>query len=63
MEVDNGMTEEELVESAAARGVKVYGLSRYCSRDIDMNRILLGYAGITEEGRRGVELLFKAWFD
>ncbi len=64
VEVDNGMTEEELVESAAAQGVKVYGLSRYCSRDIDMNRILLGYAGITEEEiEKGVELLFKAWFD
>ena len=62
VEVDNGMTERELVESAAAQGVKVYGLSSYCSRERDINRILLGYANITEEEiEEGIELLFRAW--
>lgn len=62
VEVDNGMTEKELVESAADAGVKVYGLSRYCSRERDINRILIGYADITEEEiEEGMELLFRAW--
>lgn len=63
IEVNNGMTEEELIISAENFGVKVYGLSTYyIDKNKDTRKILLGYANMTEnEIKNGMELLFKAW--
>ena len=46
----NGMTEEELIQRAAAEDVRVYGLSDYRIRKTGDGRptILLGYANMTE---------------
>lgn len=58
------VTEEELIQKAAEKGVKVYGLSQYYI-DTPGNRptILLGYANISEEKiKKAVALLEEAWF-
>lgn len=57
----NGMTEKELVESAAAQNIKVYPVSSY-GRNDDQT-VLLGFAVLSvEEIRKAVELLQNAWF-
>lgn len=63
IEVNNGMTEEELIRSAEAHGVRVYGLSRYYTGKRRGNcRILLGYANMKEkEIEEGMEILYRAW--
>lgn len=65
LRVDNGMNEEQLVSSAAAQGVKVYGISSYyLSADPlpEPPRILLGFAAMEEEDiSAAVSLLHKAW--
>ena len=62
VKVNNHMTEEELVESAKEQSVRVYGLSRYCSKNRDLNRILLGYANMSDsEIVKGIQRLSKAW--
>lgn len=66
LQIDNKMTEEELVSSALLNGVKVYGISRYYldnTYNEKLPRILLGFAAIEEsEIKKAILLLKKAWF-
>ncbi|MCX7614455.1 MAG: PLP-dependent aminotransferase family protein [Clostridiales bacterium] len=66
IEVQNGMSEAELIVSAREASVKVYGLSQYCSSGQYINHkptILLGYATMTQiEIAEAAKLLQKAWF-
>ena len=65
MEVDNGMNEKQLVDSASEQDVKVYGLSEYYSfgnEKVPKSSIVAGYSGLDEkEILEGVEYLEKAW--
>lgn len=58
------VTEEELIQKAAGKGVKVYGLSQYyIDTPGNSPTILLGYANISEEKiKKAVALLEEAWF-
>ncbi len=59
-----GMTEEELIQKAKTRGVKVYGLSEYYVEPEEEHAatILLGYANMSEEKiEEAVEILKQAW--
>lgn len=60
------MTEKELVERAAAEGVKVYGLSSFCVGKIPADwkeeTIVLGYAALSKtQITEGAKRLKKAW--
>ncbi len=57
------LQESELVERAAAQGVEVHPLSRYCHRAAPLpSTVVLGYAGLREEElAQASELLKKAW--
>ncbi len=59
----NGMGERELVQRAAGRGVRVYGLSESMVEEApDSRTVLLGFGGLkSEEIREGVALLREAW--
>ena len=61
----DGMEERELVERAADRGVRVYGLSSYDIRPGGAEKsstVVLGYANLGEEEiRLGARLLTEAW--
>ena len=61
----DGRSEEELIQKAAEKGVKVYGLSEYYvdgKEDTEETVILLGYANMNEEKiREAVKLLNEAW--
>lgn len=66
LHMENGMNEQELIASAAANGVRVYGLSRYyigaatCS--CPPATVILGYAGIpSEQLTAAVAALERAW--
>ena len=69
LKVENGMSEEELVKSAASLGVGLHGLSEYTLKNAPCPIskgatpcLVLGYNGITEEQiAKGVSLLEKAW--
>lgn len=64
LRVENGMSETQLVASALAAGVKVYGLSGYCSEpaDVSGSHIVLGYAGFPPDDiADAVARLAKAW--
>ena len=56
--------EQQLLEKAAEKKVRVYGLSGFYmerAQAKEMSTIILGYAGLTEEEiRKGVDLLRKA---
>lgn len=60
-----GLSESELVERAAAAGVRIRGLSEYFSKGIQSNpqsTVLLGYSNLTEEDiSKAVALLDLAW--
>lgn len=59
-----GTSEEELVERARRKGVRVYGLSDYqiSSRNSRCPTILLGYANLSEEQiRDAVRILAECW--
>lgn len=59
--VNNGMTEQELIEKAGQYNSKVYPLSAYGSHD--NKTVLLGYATLTEEEiADAVQMLVQAWF-
>ena len=66
VEIDNGMSEEELLERAHNAGIKVYSL-RGCyiedkKVDNDVPVIILGYARLkVEEICKGLEQLKKVW--
>lgn len=61
----DGRSEEELIQRAAEKGVKVYGLSEYYvdgKEKAGETVILLGYANMNEEKiREAVKLLGEAW--
>lgn len=62
--VNNGMTEEELVQKAVKANIKIYPLSTY-SLEIETElppKIVLGFAGIPEdELESAVQLLLTSW--
>lgn len=65
LEVNNHMSETELIEEAEKFGVKVYPTSVYYEKkeSILSTMILLGFGGVTEqEIDQGIQLLNKAWF-
>ncbi|PLR95053.1 MocR-like pyridoxine biosynthesis transcription factor PdxR [Bacillus sp. T33-2] len=58
------MKEEELINAALKRGVRVYPLSIYYdgSQDYQEPRVLLGFGGLSEaEMEKGIRLLKEAW--
>jgi len=57
------LREEELVERAAAQGVRVHPLSQYCHQvPPPPSTVVLGYAGLSEEDLvQAAALLKKAW--
>lgn len=61
----DGRSEKELIQRAAEKGVKVYGLSEYYVDGKEKEGetvILLGYANMNEENiREAVKLLGEAW--
>lgn len=65
LHMENGMTENELIEAAAANGVRVYGLSRYYIGSVSAcppATVVLGYAGIpSEQISSAVSALERAW--
>lgn len=65
LHMENGMNEQELVASAAAHGVRVYGLSSYyigASSTCPPATVILGYAGIpSEQLTQAVDVLAQAW--
>lgn len=64
LRVKNGLSEDELVRYAAAKGVRVYGLSAYYAPGSSPERatVILGYAGIDSSCfREAVALLSSAW--
>lgn len=65
LEVENDMSEIELIERAAEYGVRVYPTSVYYElREPDISpMILLGFGGLTDqEIVQGIQLLREAWF-
>ncbi len=65
LHMENGMNEQQLIASAAAKGVRVYGLSSYyigTSAACPPATVLLGYAGIpSEQLTAAVDALAQAW--
>lgn len=65
LHMDNGMTESELIASAARAGVRVYGLSGYyvdTAVSCPPATVILGYAGIaSEQLEEAVTALARAW--
>lgn len=62
--VNNGMSEEELVQKASEAALKIYPLSSYSleKKSVDLPKIILGYAGIPEnELEEAVQLLLESW--
>jgi GntR family transcriptional regulator/MocR family aminotransferase len=68
LEVDNGMSEDELIESAKNKGTRVFGYSQYYFSEDKANkdkvpRLLLGFSSIRNEDiHKAVETLRNAWF-
>ncbi|MBM7694198.1 GntR family transcriptional regulator/MocR family aminotransferase [Peribacillus deserti] len=62
--VDNGLTEEELINKAASANIRIYGLSKYSllQREEKIPSIVLGFAGIPQEDlETGIGLLLESW--
>ena len=59
----NGEPEENLIRKAAAKGVKVYGLSdSFIDKNADSSTVILGYGGMSQEDMcTGIERLTQAW--
>ena len=61
----NGMSEEEMLDSAEKMGVKVYPISKYFVKGVPkkyQSTVLLGYASLSKKDiLNGAELLKKAW--
>ena len=60
----NGLTERELIERAAKRDIRVYGLSDYMIQGTKetSRTVLLGYANLTEEQiKEAVRILADCW--
>lgn len=66
IQVQNGMTEAELLEAAAGAGVKVYPTSNYWGEPAeaqDVAALLLGFGGLSEHDiEDGIARLHDAWF-
>ena len=65
LEPNNNMSEEELIESAEKKRVKVYPVSIYYENPpaTEKSMVLLGFAGLDEnEIYEGITLLQHAWF-
>lgn len=62
--VRNGMTQSELLASAAGKGAKVYGTSRmWFSRPAPEEHVMVGFSAIAlEDIEPGVRALREAWF-
>lgn len=66
LKVKNGMTEEELIQAAHKRKIKIYPTSIYYDDSLttEFPIILLGFGGIKEiEIEKGIKILKNAWFD
>ena len=65
VEVHNGMTQAQLLESAQAQGATVYGTQRYFWPDkhAPENFVMVGFSAIDREDiLPGVQALRRAWF-
>ncbi|MGE7689862.1 PLP-dependent aminotransferase family protein [Lysinibacillus sp. NPDC097214] len=65
VEPNNSMSEDELIETAKMKGVKVYPVSIFYANPPEKQtaKVLLGFANIDEEKiYKGIELLKNAWF-
>lgn len=65
LQINNGMSEEQLISSAKEYGVKVYGLSDNYIEGVNANKeaIILGFAQINKNMiTEGIKRLEKAWF-
>lgn len=63
LKINNCMIEQELIDSALSKGVKVYPCSiHYCGKDKIDSKLLLGFGGLNEyEIKHGIELLARSW--
>lgn len=61
----NGMTEQDAIQRAAQKGIRVYGLSAYFVGEVhqkETDTVILGYANLAEdEIRSAAALLKEAW--
>ncbi|MCT8977034.1 PLP-dependent aminotransferase family protein [Clostridium sp. CX1] len=65
LKVKNGMTEEELIQSAHKMKVKVYPTSIYYNESVtnEFPMVLLGFGGLTAlQIEEGIQILKKVWF-
>jgi GntR family transcriptional regulator/MocR family aminotransferase len=65
LEVHNGMTEKELIESAKKVDVKVYSVSKYWFnlQSYSNNMVLIGFSSLSEaEIISGIRRLASVWF-
>ena len=64
LDVNNGMTEDELIAAARKNGVRVYGLSENFNSGAEIYRsgIILGFAIVNKEQiEEGIKRLKEAW--
>lgn len=65
MNINNGMTEQKLVNSAKKQGVRIYGLSEYYhvkNYNIPLSTVVIGYSSLShEEIIEAINRLEKAW--
>ncbi len=61
----NGLSEEEMISSAEANGVRVYPISKYFVNGVPpkyKSTVLIGYAELSEKKIiKGIEILKRAW--
>ncbi|HEY8911094.1 MAG TPA: PLP-dependent aminotransferase family protein [Desulfosporosinus sp.] len=62
--VGNSLNEEELINRAQERDIRLFPLSKtYLHKDGQNSRIILGFGSIdSHEIDRGIELLYQAWY-
>ncbi|KAB0442684.1 MocR-like pyridoxine biosynthesis transcription factor PdxR [Lysinibacillus fusiformis] len=66
LEPNNNMSEDELIEKATIKGVKVYPTSIFYATPSEelAPKVMLGFANLNEEEIfQGIELLNKAWYE
>lgn len=65
IKVKKGISEEDLIELAKKKGIRIYGISQYYLEDTPDNKepmLLLGFATLREEEiPKAISLLSKAW--
>lgn len=65
MQVNNGMSEAQLLNTAAAHGIKLTGLSHYCLAPLKAtpeSTVVLGYSGLQpNQLSEAVKLISEAW--